>query len=141
MPPKTRIAKCHCGEVEITCLGEPDPVVICHCELCQRRTGSLFNIAAWFEQSDVIISGTTTEFTRTTGDAGLAFTFNFCPVCGTSIWWLPARPDGSLKDKIGVAGGCFADSNFPKPTVSIYEKHMHGWILPPSSTKSHETGL
>ena len=136
-----RIASCHCGEVRITCLGEPDPVVICHCELCQRRTGSLFHIAVWFEQSSVTITGTTKAYTRTNGDAGLPFTFNFCTACGTSIWWLPARSDGPLKNKIGVAGGCFADHDLPKPTVSIYEKHMHSWITPPSSTQRHEAGL
>ena len=82
------VARCHCGEIEITCKGEPDPVVICHCKLCQRRTGSLFHVAAWFDSSLVSINGVTTEFTRTTGDAKLPFTFNFCPTCGTSIWWL-----------------------------------------------------
>lgn len=137
---KTRVAKCHCGEVEITCYGDPDPIVMCHCELCQRRTGSLFHIAAWFEKDKVKISGSTTEYTRTTGDAGLPFTFNFCPKCGTSIWWPPARPDGPLEGKIGVAGGCFADADFPSPTVSIYEKHRHGWVLPPESAKCFDAG-
>ena len=136
-----RIANCHCGNVQITCLGEPDPVVMCHCELCQRRTGSLFHIAAWFEQSSVTITGTTKAFTRTSGASGFPCTFNFCTECGTSIWWLPARSDGPLKGKIGIAGGCFADPNFPPPTVSIYEKQMHSWITIPSSAERYESGL
>jgi len=135
-----RVAKCHCGEVIVTCQGDPNPVVMCHCELCQRRTGSLFHIAAWFDKDAVEISANTTEYTRTSGDAGLAFTFNFCQKCGTSIWWRSARPDGPLKDKIGIAGGCFADKDLPPPTVSIYEKHMHSWLTLPASTVHHEAG-
>jgi hypothetical protein len=136
-----RIAKCHCGEVEITCHSEPNPVVMCSCELCQRRTGSLFNIAAWFEKNSVEISGNTVEYTRTTGDTGLPFTFNFCPKCGTSVWWLSAQPSGPLKDKIGIAGGCFAASDLPPPTLSIYEKHMHSWVSPPDTAKRYDAGL
>ena len=55
----------------------------------------------------------------------LSFTFHFCPRCGTSIWWLPARVDGPLKGKVGIAGGCFASAELPVPTLSIYEKHKH----------------
>ena len=136
-----RVAKCHCGEIEITCHGEPGPVIMCHCELCQRRTGSLFSIAVWFDRDSVEIAGTTKEYTRTTGDAGLPFTFNICPECGTSIWWFAARPGGPLQDKVGIAGGCFADTELPPPTVSIYEKHMHDWAAPPTPIESHDAGL
>jgi hypothetical protein len=137
----TYIARCHCGDVCITCQGEPDPVVICHCELCQRRTGSLFNVAAWFERSLVTIVGSTTEYCRTSGDAELPFTFNFCISCGTSIWWLPARADGALKGKIGIAAGCFAGEELPAPTLSIYEKHQHSWVGLPDGVKHYEAGI
>jgi len=135
------IARCHCGGVEITCNGEPDPVILCHCKLCQRRTGGLFHIAAWFESSLVSIVGETTEFTRTAGDANLPFTFHFCPTCGTSIWWLSPRPDGPLAGKIGIAGGCFAEPNFPVPTISIYEEHKHLWITPPTDVQKFNQGI
>jgi hypothetical protein len=135
------VAECHCGEVQIVCRSEPDPVVICHCELCQRRTGSFFHVAAWFALDTVQISGTTRAYTRTTGDAGLPFTFNFCINCGTSIWWRTVHPEGPLGDKIGIAGGCFAEKDFPAPTVSIYEKHKHSWLSLPPGIRSYEAGM
>jgi hypothetical protein len=137
----THVAQCHCGEVEIICDGEPDPVIICHCELCQRRTGSLFHVAAWFDINSVQINGTTKEFTRTNGDANLPFTFNFCTNCGTSIWWLATRMDGPLKGKIGIAGGCFSEEDFPTPTLSIYEKHKHSWVSLPSYVESFDASI
>jgi hypothetical protein len=129
----TRVAQCHCGQVKITCKGEPRPVVMCSCQLCQRRTGSLIHIGAWFAAEDVQIDGETKAFTRTTGDLGIEATFNFCPNCGTSIWW-PGHPAGLLAGRIGVAGGCFADPEFPLPTVAIYDKRRHPWVPAPEGT-------
>jgi hypothetical protein len=102
---------------------------MCSCELCQRRTGSPIHIGAWFLVEDVKIEGETKEFTRTSGDAGMPVTFNFCPNCGTSIWW--GNVSEALTGRIGIAGGCFADSEFPPPTVAIYEKRRHPWIALP----------
>ena len=124
----TRIAQCHCGTVKLTCKGDPYPVIMCNCQLCQRRTGSPVHIGAWFPIGDVIFDGETKVFTRTTGDQGMEATFNFCPNCGTSVWWPGTGP---LAEKVGIAGGCFADPGFPPPTLSIYEKRRHEWINAP----------
>ena len=124
-----RIARCHCGEVNISCEGEPWLVALCSCELCQRRTGSPIHIGAWFNRDQVTIEGTTKEFTRTTGDRGTKLTFNFCPTCGTSIWW--GGTEAPFAGNVGIAGGCFADPNFPPPTVAVYDKRRHPWISTP----------
>ncbi len=126
----TRVAQCHCGQVRVACEGEPYPVVMCSCQLCQRRTGSPIHIGAWFAIEDVTIDGETKAYTRNTGDQGTEFTFNFCPNCGTSIWW-GGDSDGPLAGRIGVAGGCFADPDFPPPTVALYEKRRHPWVSTP----------
>lgn len=107
--------------------------MVCHCQLCQRRTGSLFHVAAWFPVASVTFEGTTREFTRATGDRGAPMTFNFCPTCGTSVWWRSAF-GGPLAERVGIAAGCFADPDFPRPTVSIYEKRRHPWIRMPEGT-------
>ena len=42
--------------------------------------------------------------------------------------------DGSWDDvygNVGIAGGCFADPNFPPPTVAVYDKRRHPWISTP----------
>ena len=120
----TRIAQCHCGQVKITCEGEPYPVVMCSCRLCQRRTGALFHIGAWFPIENVRIEGETRPFVSIR-DSGREAAVNFCPNCGTSIWW------EGIPGKIGVAGGCFADPDFPAPTMSVYEQTRHPWFNVP----------
>ena len=137
----TRVAQCHCGDVRITCEGEPDPVLMCSCQLCQRRTGSPIHIGAWFSIDDVLIEGETKEFTRTSGDLGAEATFNFCPECGTSIWWADPFGEGSpLNGKIGIAGGCFADRDFPPPTLSFFETRKHPWVSAPEGARCYMDG-
>ncbi len=126
----TRIAQCHCGQVTLTCEGDPNPVVMCSCQLCQRRTGAPVHIGAWFDMEKVTFEGETKEFTRTTGDQGMAATFNFCPECGTSVWW-GGQSEGMLANRVGIASGCFADPDFPPPTIAIYDKRRHPWIPTP----------
>ena len=55
----TRVAECHCGQVKLTCEGEPHPVLMCSCQLCQRRTGSPVHIGAWFDMDSVTFEGVT----------------------------------------------------------------------------------
>jgi len=127
----TRIAQCHCGRVTITCKGDPDPVVMCHCRLCQRRTGAPFQIGVWFPAEDVTIEGETRPFSNVR-DSGQEGTCNFCPDCGTSIWW------EGIPGRIAVAGGCFADPDLPPPTISVYERTRHPWVSVPEGIPRFE---
>lgn len=52
-----RKASCHCGQLQVVCEGDPTQVIMCHCELCQRRTGTSYNLGAWFNRSDVTVEG------------------------------------------------------------------------------------
>ena len=117
----TRTANCHCGALVLSCQGEPEEVVQCHCQACQRRTGSAFNLAAWFSLKNVEIKGETHSYTRS-GDLDIPTTFYFCPDCGSNVYWT------SEPEMIGVAVGCFADPEFPGPTVSIYDALRHVWV-------------
>jgi len=124
-----RIAQCHCGQVKITCQGDPEIVFMCSCQLCQRRTGSPVHIGAWFDREKVKIEGKTNEYVRT-GDRGTESKFRFCPNCGTSIWW-GDNTEGFMAGRIGIAGGCFADRDFPPPDFAVYDKRRPPWITVP----------
>src|ERR1700761_3161976 len=112
----TRIASCSCGQLRLTCEGEPVRISICHCLECQKRTGNVFATQARYARAGVTIEGRSTRWTRH-GDSGGAATFHFCPVCGATVYW---EPD-SMPDFVSVAVGAFADPGFPPPHVSVYE--------------------
>jgi hypothetical protein len=119
----TRVATCTCGQVRVTCAGDPVMVSLCHCADCQKRTGSSFGIAAFFQRQDVETSGVTRHYTRSS-DSGSPVTFHFCPNCGSSVFWEPQRKPGV----IAVAVGAFADPKFPAPTQEVYAERRHPWV-------------
>ena len=97
----TRHAACNCGQLHLTCEGEPVRISMCHCLECQRRTGGVFSNQAWFQRQQIVdIAGTSTRFMRSS-DSGHSVTFRFCPVCGSTVYWEAER----FADWIAVAVG------------------------------------
>lgn len=119
----TRLAACHCGQLRLRCEGEPRKVSQCHCLDCQRRSGSLFSVAAFFDRAAVSAEGESGAFTRNSA-SGFQVTFRFCPSCGSNLWWEPAR----MPDRVGVAVGAFADPDFPPPEQSVWNQDRHAWV-------------
>ncbi len=120
----SRIASCSCGQLRLICEGDPVRISICHCLECQKRTGNIFAVQARFPRERVTIEGRGTPWTRR-GDSGDSATFQFCPACGSTVYWEPSAAPALLY----VAVGAFADPSFPPPRVSVYEERMHPWAL------------
>ncbi len=119
----SRQASCSCGNLTALCEGEPRFVIACHCLDCQRRTGSVFGVGAYFRESQVKSAGASKIFVRE-GQDGRKLRIHFCPECGTSVYW---KLD-FLADHLGIAVGTFADPDFPAPARSLWEQSRHGWL-------------
>ncbi len=119
-----RIATCSCGNVRVSCSGEPTRISMCHCLACQRRTGAPFAVQSRFLSKQLKFTGTTTAYTRTV-EGGNRVTFQFCPTCGSTVYWELS----SLPDHIAIAVGMFADPDFPPPRVSVWERRRHPWTV------------
>ena len=118
-----RTAHCSCGALRVEVSADPDAVVACHCGECQRRTGSVFGVGAYFKREHVHAEGHSKIYVRD-GQEGRKLRQHFCPTCGTTVFW-----DADLRpDHIGVAVGTFHDSNFPPPTRSVWEESKHEWV-------------
>jgi hypothetical protein len=116
-------AQCLCGALKLTLPDRPKMVVACHCLACQRRTGSPFGVGAFYAIDAVEIFGESTEFVQV-GDSGNGVRLNFCPTCGSTIYWKPE----ALPSVIGVAVGALAAPDFPAPALSIFERSKHHWV-------------
>jgi len=123
---RIRAAACACGQLRVSCRGEPSAVTLCHCLQCQRRTGSAFGIGAFFDRGVVQTDGEAATFARVS-DAGIEVRFHFCKVCGSTVYWETERRPGHL----AVAAGCFADPDFPAPRKAVFSEHRHPWISLP----------
>ena len=129
---KMRTATCHCGQLRVTCAGEPVRVSMCHCFACQQRTGSSFGVQARFATSKITVAGRSSAFTRGS-DSGRHVTFRFCPECGSTVYWAL----GEDAQFTAVAVGAFADPTFPPPKVSVYGDRRHVWVSTPDSVEEH----
>jgi hypothetical protein len=125
-----RLASCSCDQLQAEVRGDPIGVPVCHCYACQRRTGSVFSTQAAFPRESVTVKGDGTEFVRV-GDEGTRFRFTFCPECGSTVFYVEEGDE----QEIAIHVRAFADSRFPAPTVSVYEKRRHSWVSLPDDVE------
>lgn len=134
----TRKAECACGRVRVTVEGEPLVVAACHCQFCQRRTGSIVQVGAAFDDEGVSIAGETSVFNGLEVNGvgtsnGDEVSYHFCPTCGSTVFWrFKGRPT------VAVGVGSFADANFPAPTVELHAPLRHHWLRPVEGAEQYE---
>ena len=136
-PIKSRTASCNCGQLRVTCKGpDPERISLCHCNLCQKQSGSVFAVQARFPKEQVTIEGKSTAWTipikaakalpyRNCVALGGGGSFHFCPACGSTVYY---TADGDAA-RIGVKVGTFADPTFPPPVISGFEEYRHPWSM------------
>ncbi len=130
-----RKARCSCGQLRITVKGDPQVVVVCHCTRCQIRTGSVFGVSSYFGDDTVVsIEGNSKTLERT-NDAGRKSKRDFCPDCGTTVFWKTY----SFPESTGIAVGCFADPTFPAPKASVWNSSKHDWVNLPEDMPCSDT--
>lgn len=129
-----RVASCSCGGLTAECLGEPARIGACHCTECQKRTGSVFGVAAYFSHDQVTLTGDRKVYSRGS-NSGRKIENYFCPQCGTTVAWdLELFPN-----LIAVAAGCFADPHIGTPQRAVWAKYKHDWVQFPESIPQLET--
>jgi hypothetical protein len=119
-----RLATCVCGQLTVSCSGDPAQVSLCHCLACQRRTGSTYGIAAFFPRENVGVAGESKAYTRSS-DSGYPVSFYFCPDCGSTVYWKP--------DRKPEMGGRRRRRPSPirrsrPPSQAVYAEHRHRWV-------------
>ena len=124
---KERMAYCCCGDLSITVSGDPERVLACHCDYCQRRTGNIMQVSCWFFEDQVISQ--TGDYEVYQGPDNNGVEYRFCPTCGSTVYWLFTF----LKDLVdvpvfGIAVGCFAEPDFPIPDLEIWTDKKHHWL-------------
>ena len=103
--------------------GNPIRVIACNCDECQRRTGSVVGVGAYYGKDQVQITGGNKVFVRGAPE-GRTVSTHFCPECGTSLFWEADIAPGI----IGIAVGGFVDPDFQSPSISFFEKWKHHWV-------------
>jgi hypothetical protein len=127
-------ANCACGNASITVNAQPTMHGVCHCTNCKRRTGSAFGISAYFDRTAVVEQkGETKTYSFHHAAQHHDQERHFCVTCGTTLYWYVS----ALPDKIGIAGGCFADQGEIAPDYSVTDQKREPWLTLPSSWKAY----
>ena len=125
----TKKASCSCGELQVEVSGAPKAVVACSCTNCQKRTGSVFGVSAYFANNQILAkNGKFNSFTST-GDSGGKIERHFCPICGSTVFWEAEF----IPQSVGIAVGCFSDPQFPKPIAAAWCASKHEWVSFPEN--------
>jgi hypothetical protein len=132
---ETRIARCHCGGLQVECSGVPRKISMCHCADCQRRTGSAFSIAVFFAREAVRVASREYGTFERPSASGFSVAFGFCRSCGSNVFWEPRR----LPDLVGVAAGAFAAAQLPRPDQSVWTRDKVAWLVLPDGMPCFET--
>ncbi len=130
-----REARCSCGQLRICVIGDPKIVATCSCQNCQRKTGSVFGVSSYFDDSQVeSISGNSISF-QLTADSGGKSERHFCGKCGSTVYWKNAL----FPNFTGISVGAFSDSDFPEPMASVWNQSKHAWVKFPEHWVSSDT--
>jgi len=73
------------------------------------------------------LEGTSKVYARR-ADSGFGIRMHFCPECGTTVY----LETDKTPDICGIPVGCFADPDFPGPTLSVWEETRHSWLSLPA---------
>ena len=108
-------------------------MTVCHCDFCQKISGSAFQTGAQFSPQQVVdIRGDIKTYNGLeldgVGVAGseIGITYHFCPTCGSNVYRTMEGPPPFL----AIAVGNFVDPGFPAPAVETFTSMRHHWVTP-----------
>ena len=139
----TRTAACACGRLRVTVEGEPVVVTLCHCDFCQKMSGSAFQTGAQFAPEHVVeisgeervYNGLVIDGVGVAGSDDIAIDYHFCPTCGANVY---RTMDGPFP-MFAVAVGNFVDPGFAAPVVETHTVTRHHWVQPVPGAAQFET--
>lgn len=99
---------CHCGAVKYEADGPLVKCSYCDCPGCRRATGTLKAPFVTVKRTGFrVTTGNPVEFRAKCGDRCDAHgTWNFCPKCGTQLFW-----NGNRGDEIDIFAGTLEDTS------------------------------
>jgi hypothetical protein len=122
---------CLCGQVRYSANAEPAFVGACHCEHCQKQTGTAFSVLVGIPKSAISTQGQLKTF-HDKGDSGQTVERSFCPECGSPIVFDAAVIPGLTF----IYAGTLDDTSWLDPKMHVYCDSKENWTpIPEGSQK------
>lgn len=114
---------CHCGAMSVTVPEEPVATFFCHCQTCQKVSGSPFSVELMCPDAGFETKGDAAVYT-VSGDSGSAVHRYSCAKCGSGVY-LTCDSDPGY---IFLKAGALDESVKVKPEMHIFTAHMQPWV-------------
>lgn len=117
---------CNCGAVRYRVARAPLTVYICHCHLCQKRTGSAFSLSAVFPREALEI---------TAGEPGR--TERILPDGAKNVSWIceacPSRLHTQREGRptLNLRAGTLDDTRWIRPVAQMWISSAQPWAIIP----------
>ncbi len=126
---------CLCGKIRYSATAEPALVAVCHCQNCQKQTGTAFSVVVGVPKSAVSIEGQLKTF-HDRGDSGQPVDRNFCPECGSPIFSeLAVMPELRF-----IKAGTLDDTTWLDPKLHVYCDSAEKWVHIPEGSQKFGRG-
>jgi hypothetical protein len=112
---------CMCGAIHYECSAEPIVSANCHCQDCQRASGSAFISGFIVPRNAVAIAGEV-KYYDAVGDSGNIISRGFCPNCGSRLFG--KRSTGDL---ISITAASLDDPSEFRPAMDLYTASAQPW--------------
>ncbi|MBB1270723.1 GFA family protein [Shewanella sp. SR44-3] len=128
---------CHCGELVFEAEVDAEKVIICHCDDCQRLSGSAFRTVVMSGPDGLkFIKGVPKEYIKT-AQSGNPRAQGFCGNCGSAIY---ATSVGEGAKTYGIRLGTVAQRNELVPQFQIWCSSAQPWLEQLSSLPAFSEG-
>lgn len=113
--------------------GEVARTVVCHCNFCQRCTGSAFGVWTTFANDAVELTGALATYEHHSDESGRWIRLNFCPRCGTTVTSTFEKGPG----EIAILAGTFDAADWITVDRHVWTRSKHDWISIPAGVPAY----
>ena len=127
--------KCLCGSIEYATDAEPVFSIICHCDDCQRQTGTAFSMTVGVPKATVVFKNED-KLKEYVGESasGNPVRRKFCQDCGSPIISMIAM----APDMYMIKAGTLNDKSWLKPTHQFWCSTKQPWLELSDELENHD---
>ena len=127
--------KCLCGSIEYATDAEPVFSIICHCDDCQRQTGTAFSMTVGVPKATVVFKNED-KLKEYVGESasGNPVRRKFCQDCGSPIIAMIAM----APDMYMIKAGTLNDKSWLKPTHQFWCSTKQPWLELSDELEKHD---
>ena len=118
------VGGCLCGDVRYEVGAKPLLTALCHCEDCQKQTGSALSVLVAVPRESLWIDGQHLSAFESRGPSGRPVTRWFCSRCGSSV----LSDVAITPDLVWLRAGTLDDRSRLRPQMNIWCDSAQPWV-------------